>query len=234
MSLSIEKPTGMSLKSAVVAICLFGPLPTLGVVFAAYGEVGLAGQIAWIAAKAGLFIGPLLWWYFIQHQPLRIPNLARQGMVPGLVSALLLASVIFLSYWWIAKPFLDESALKNMLKGVGITHVYQYLLLAIYLTFVNSLIEEYVFRWFFYKQFQRIFSDHFAIVASALLFTLHHSVVLAAYVPWYFNALASLGVLSGGLLWSWLYYRYGQIWPSYVSHIGADVGVFLIGYQMLF
>jgi membrane protease YdiL (CAAX protease family) len=125
-------------------------------------------------------------------------------------------------------------SLRGMLLSAGVDSGYKYLLLVTYLTLINSLIEEYVFRWYFMTQLKKLVPGMIAVFLSAIIFTVHHSVVLTAYLPWYFNVLASLGVFTGGLLWSYLYYRYQSIWPSYVSHIGADIGVFAAGYFALY
>ena len=121
-----------------------------------------------------------------------------------------------------------------MLNAAGIDSAIKYFGLVLYLTLINSLIEEYVFRWFMIEQLKKLVPAVAAVLLSALIFMAHHTVVLVAYVPWHFNVLASVGVLTGGLLWSFLYFKYRQIWPSYFSHIGADIGVFLIGYHALF
>ena len=69
---------------------------------------------------------------------------------------------------------------------------------------------------------------------TALFFTIHHTLALAAYVPLWQNALASLGVFAASVIWSWLYARYRSIWPCYVCHVLADVAVFAIGWDVLF
>ncbi|MEJ2044960.1 MAG: type II CAAX endopeptidase family protein [Reinekea sp.] len=222
------------MKTTIFSLLFFAPLPTIGVVFAAFLDVGVIGQAIWACSKIILFIGPVFYWRFVQKNKLVFPAVKKQGMLAGIISAILLALVIFLSYWLIARPNLNAEPLKDMMQSVGLTSPEKYVVLALYLTLINSLIEEYVFRWFFFKQLSQVMNPSSAVFFAAVLFTVHHTVVLAAYLPWYFNLLASLGVLSGGLIWSYLYYRYGHIWPSYISHIGADVGVFSVGYVLLF
>ena len=99
---------------------------------------------------------------------------------------------------------------------------------------VNSLIEEYVWRWFVFAQCEQLFSKGLAIGASGLFFTIHHTVVLSQYMSWQGTVLASIGVWIGGATWSWIYLRYRNIWAAYVSHIFADLAVFGIGYVQLF
>ncbi|WP_196157437.1 CPBP family intramembrane glutamic endopeptidase [Reinekea sp. G2M2-21] len=220
--------------SALIGLILIAPVPTLGVGLAVFGDSGPVSSIVWMFAKVWLLVGPGLWWILVQKHPIERPTIHVNGLIPGVLSGLLLSLIIFSAYWFIARPYMDFTALRTFTSQVGITSVSVYLGLVLYLTVLNSLIEEYVFRWFMIEQLKAWLSPLIAIIVSAIIFTIHHTVVLSAYVPWYFNLLASVGVFTGGLLWSFLYQRYGQIWPCYLSHIGADIGVFLIGYHALF
>ena len=49
-----------------------------------------------------------------------------------------------------------------------------------------------------------------------------------------FRARRSLGVFAGGCIWSWIYLRYRDIWGAWVSHVLADIIIFIIGYQLIF
>jgi len=46
--------------------------------------------------------------------------------------------------------------------------------------------------------------------------------------------LGSAAALAAGACWSWLYLRYGSIWPAWISHVIADIAVFAVGWQLLF
>ena len=109
-----------------------------------------------------------------------------------------------------------------------------YLGLALYWIFINALLEEYVWRWFVVRQCRKLMPPLAAVLVSAVGFTLHHIVATQLYFSPSLVALAALGVFSGGVIWSWLFIRYGSIWPAYVSHVLADIGIFVIGYWLLF
>ena len=226
--------SGRNRRQALLGLLLIVPVPTIGVWFAAFGEQGILGSLIWAVAKVILFLGPALWWFGIQKNKLTWPRLSKEGLGLGMLTGFILGSIIFLSYWFIARPLMDFSSLGHMLSAAGIDSLPKYIGLVLYLSLINSLIEEYVFRWFIIEQLKKLVPAFYAVALSGLIFTVHHTVVLVAYVPWYFNMLASLGVFTGGLLWSYLYYRYQQLWPAYLSHIGADIGVFLVGYHALF
>ena len=57
---------------------------------------------------------------------------------------------------------------------------------------------------------------------------------LAVFFPPAAVAAGSAGVFAGGVAWSWLYVRYGSIWPGYLSHAIVDVAVFGAGAALLF
>ena len=73
-----------------------------------------------------------------------------------------------------------------------------------------------------------------AVLLSAVLFTLHHVIALRAQFDWLPAILASLGVLLGGVAWSWCYLRYRSVWPGYLSHLIVDVTLLWIGWQLIF
>jgi hypothetical protein len=129
---------------------------------------------------------------------------------------------------------MDMTALADEVDDMGLDTPRAFLLGALGWTFANSLMEEYVYRWFVLTRCERLMRPSLAVPASAAVFTAHHVVALSTYLPWNLTALASLGVFLGGALWAWLYSRYRSIWPGWISHIIADVAIFAVGWELLF
>jgi uncharacterized protein len=103
-----------------------------------------------------------------------------------------------------------------------------------YWSFVNSLIEESVWRGFVYRQCLIFQSRLSAIMTSALFFTLHHIIALFFYLQNPMLAIiSSFGVFCGGVIWSACYQRWG-FWSCYLSHILADLAIGFIGWHLLF
>ena len=97
------------------------------------------------------------------------------------------------------------------------------------------MLEEYIFRFFFYRQLENLFNIKWlAVILAAGIFTLHHSVVLSAYLPIMHNILASLGIFGAGVIWSGLYAKYRSVWIPFISHAFADMAVFGIGAYLIF
>ena len=124
---------------------------------------------------------------------------------------------------------IDQDSVRDLLEGNGLTNPIIYLSLTVYWIFFNSLLEEFVFRWFIFEKFESKVGSNFALVLSASAFTFHHTIAMMYLFPISINILASIGVFIGGLLWSWLYLRYRSIWVVFLSHAIVDVVMFSIG-----
>jgi membrane protease YdiL (CAAX protease family) len=129
---------------------------------------------------------------------------------------------------------MDLGPLREAVDEMGLGTSSTYLAAAAGWTLVNSLMEEYVYRWFVLTQSERLLSPTGAILASAAVFTLHHVIAVSQYLEPILSILASAGVFFGGVIWAWLYVRYRSIWPGWISHVLADVAVFGIGWWLLF
>jgi hypothetical protein len=118
----------------------------------------------------------------------------------------------------------------------GLTNKAVFIAGMIYWIFLNSLLEEYVFRWFVTtKSISLLGSELGGILLSALMFTLHHTLALHLFgFEWWQTVMASFGLIAAAAIWSWLYVRYKSIWVCWVSHAICDVAVFGIGYLVIF
>ena len=116
----------------------------------------------------------------------------------------------------------------------GLNHLSAFVIGAIYWITLNSLAEEYVWRWFVFRKFEILIGGKLAVIAAALAFTAHHVIVLAAQFNWPITLAGAIGIFIGGAIWSWLYLRFRSIWPGYVSHAIVDAAIFAIGYWLIF
>jgi len=225
-------------KHAIAALGLLVPVPALGALCAFVWAPGPLGQAVYFAAKAWLLVLPLCWRLWIEREPLSLsplaPGRARSALLAGGVLGALLAGAILGAYAWLGKDWIDASRLREAVRTAGLTSRGVYLGFSAYLILVNSLLEEFVWRWFCYRQCEVLMGRRAAVVVAALCFTLHHAIVFAVQFEPRTAALAACGVFAGGCVWSACYARFRSIWPGYVSHVGADVAGLWIGWHLLF
>jgi membrane protease YdiL (CAAX protease family) len=134
---------------------------------------------------------------------------------------------------WALADALPRTELKTQLAAAGLLEPERYLALATYLIVINSVLEEYVYRWFIFRKWEVLVGGHAAVLLAAAVFTVHHVILMGAYFSAWVAALAGTGVFAGGVLWSFLYLRYRSLWPGYVSHALVDVAILTVGWALL-
>ena len=192
------------------------------------------GQLIFLASKIWILLLPLFWQVYIDKHKLSWsrPKHGGFGIAAGL--GIFISIVIFIFYLAIGKFLIEPQIVKDMAARTGLANPAIYLAGAAYWVLINSVLEEYVWRWFVVKQCSVLMSSRPAIAVSAVCFTLHHILAMQVYFSWLVVVIASTGIFIGGALWSWCYMRYKSVWPGYVSHAIVDIAVFAIGYHLIF
>ncbi len=165
---------------------------------------------------------------------LKVQYAKRRDLLAGVGLGLLMFSIILIAYWLLGPVWIDVEYVRDRARQVGLSSFTIYLVGSAYWIFINSLLEEFVWRGFVYRQCEILVSSPIAVLLSALFFTTHHTVSLLAYFDWRATALGSCGVFSAGAVWSWCYLTYRSIWPGYISHVFADLAIFIVGLQLIF
>jgi len=221
-------------RNAILALLLLVPAPSIGIYIAAYGSPGTAfAKGFFFVCKLWLIGLPLIWHLFIDKQPISFPRPSRKGMPAAVITGSVILLAIGVSYFLFGH-WIDTTLVSDKAAEVGLTSPMIYILGAVYWCTVNSLLEEYVWRWFVFTRCEALMPKVAAVLAAGLFFTLHHVIALTAYFDWRITILGSLGVFIGGATWSWIYLRYRNIYAGYVSHVFADIVIFMIGYKLIF
>ena len=234
-------------RSAALALALLVPAPTAAVVLGMIVWPGTVGSIIFAALKVWLIGLPLLWLLRVDRQRLSFSPARRGGFAVATTLGFGIAAIIFGAYFlgqWLAQRYpafaevwIDPARVRAMAAETGLNDARLYLAGAAYWIVVNSLLEEYVWRWFVFRKCEQLApaaGGWLAVLLSALFFTLHHIVATSVQLGAFVAVIASIGELVGGAAWSWCYLRYRSIWPSYVSHAIVDVPVFVIGWWLIF
>ncbi len=225
------------LHRPLLALALLAPAPSIGTYFAMSFEATRGttlGQIIYAASKVWILAFPLVWYILVERGRPSLSPARKGGLAIGAALGLGISVAIAAVYWLAARPWIDPEQMRDAATRNGLNSPQKYLALAAYLVLINSLLEEYVWRWFVYRQCERLLSGALAVAASAFLFTVHHAIALQSQMNWSVTLLACLGIFIGGCAWSWCYQRYRSIWPGYISHAIVDIAVLAIGYHIIF
>ena len=217
------------------------PVPSIGILIALLGPTEASGaasrvaQAGWVASKLWILLLPALWHRLVDGRRLRLPAPRRDGMQAACITGLLFVVAIAMMYFLVGGRWIDVAAARARIAASGLDRPGLYLAMAVYWCTINSLLEEYVWRWFVFTRCQAVLSRGRAVVAAGLFFTMHHTIALAVFfADAKVVALASIGIWIAGATWAWIYLRSRNIYAAYVSHVFADVVIFWIGYRIVF
>lgn len=225
----------MKAKRAVLALLLLVPVPSFGVLMGMYIAPGMPlGKGLFLLSKAWILLLPVVWRLAVDREGVSWSRPARGGFGMGALLGVGISGLIVAAYLQFGRSLIDAAKVGEIVRGVGLVSPAVYMAGMAYWVFVNSVLEEYVWRWFVVSKFRDLLGAWGAVVASALAFTLHHTIAMSAYFGPAMVVIASLGIFMGGAAWSWCYVRYRSIWPGYLSHAIVDVAVFGLGYHIIF
>lgn len=151
------------------------------------------------------------------------------GLLIGIVSLFLIVGpgqMLFAESLQAARPIL-----KTRLQGFGMEG--HFLWVAIFISVFHSALEEYYWRWCSVGMLSHWMSHGWLDVLCAIAFSLHHFVITVTYLGWGFGILAGCCVMLGGLVWSVLYRKTGVIGGAWLAHVGADIGIMYVGWQLI-
>ncbi len=219
---------------ALLGLILVGIAPTISVVTGFALKAGVLAIVVFVFTKVWMFGLPAFWHLRIEKNTLSRSPALKGGWLVSTGLGVAMAVVIVIAYFLLGDSLLSEDDLKEILDPFGLTTPWKLMLAIMFWVFINSVLEEYVFRWFITSKIEQLVSGKWLpILLSAGVFTLHHTIALSFFIDPLGNFLASLGVFIGGVIFSWIYIEYRSVWVAWVAHAIADVAVFAIGWQMI-
>lgn len=182
------------------------------------------------AAKIVLFLlCPLLYGRLDgDFHPLALLRPKKGGFLPALGLGMGVFAVILAAYF-VLRNVGNFSVITGLLEqniGVGRD---SFVYVAVYISFVNSLLEEFFFRGFAFFTLRRLIGRRWAYLFSAMAFAIYHTAMMLGWFSPALFALALTGLFVGGVLFDWLNERTGTIYPSWMVHMFANFAINAVG-----
>lgn len=185
------------------------------------------------AIKIALFLGvPVL--LALRDKSLSALSLFRFPR-KGLLAAVILGAGVYgviLGGYFLVRPFFDFSGIAGKLtQNAGVTRE-NFLYVSLYISFVNSLLEEFFFRGFLFTNLKTK-GKGFANIFSAMVFAAYHVAMMSGWFSPVLFALVMVGLTVGGVLFNSLNDKFGGICVSWLVHMCANFAINTIGFMLL-
>ena len=173
---------------------------------------------------------PIVYGLFLKE--FNIKNLMKPDK-KGLCIALCLGFVIYgvvLGAYWIFKDVFDFSALTGSLNETAGVNKSNFIWVAIYISFVNSLLEEFFFRGFSFITLKKLTSRRFAYVFSSMAFALYHIAMMIGWFGLPVILISLVGLFIGGMIFNRFDEKSENIYLSWLIHMFANFATNTIGF----
>lgn len=170
--------------------------------------------------------------YGLFFKEFNIKNLMKPDK-KGLCIALCLGFVIYgvvLGAYWIFKDVFDFSALTGSLNETTGVNKSNFVWVAIYISFVNSLLEEFFFRGFSFITLKKLISRRFAYVFSSMAFALYHIAMMIGWFGLPVILISLVGLFIGGMIFNRFDEKSENIYLSWLIHMFANFATNTIGF----
>ena len=185
------------------------------------------------AFKIILFVAVPLIYFAIRHeakgalQSLFVPN--KKGLLISLALGVGVYTVILAAYF-VFRNYFDFSGITSQLIGdVGVNKD-NFIFVAIYISFVNSLLEEFFFRGFAFLSLKNKLPRWSSYIFSSFLFAFYHVGMTAGWFSPIIYLLAMAGLFIGGFIFNFLNEKFGNIYPSWLAHMFANFAINTVGF----
>ena len=185
--------------------------------------------------KAMMVAGPILVWLLLGYSGSQIREavgLKGSNMLLGLGLGVLMAAVIVGGYYLFLREVIEPGPMLAKVESLGILKYYW--VMAVFISLIHSLFEEYYWRGFILSGLGEWVSKRWLLVLiSGGMFGIHHVFAMLELFPLIWVALCVAGTVAAGVIWSWMRVRGRSIWDCYISHVFADLAVMWIGYDLI-
>ncbi len=183
------------------------------------------------AVKLVLFIVfPFLYSVFYKDIILKsLFTIDKSSLKLPLILAFGVYAVITGGYFLLKDVFDFSNITLSLTNNTGVSKS-NFLYVSLYISFVNSLLEEFFFRGFCFLSMQNITSKKFSYIFSAIMFSLYHIAMMTGWFSFSLYAIILLGLFAGGLIFNYLNDRTKSIFPSYLVHMAANFAINTVGF----
>lgn len=140
--------------------------------------------------------------------------------------------VLILGAYLLLKDVFDFSQVTGALTGNIGVNKNNFVFVALYISFVNSLLEEFFFRGFGFLTLKKLAGKKTAHIFSALTFALYHIAMMTGWFSIWVFIIALLGLFAGGLIFNCLDEKSDNIYTSWFVHMFANFAINTIGFML--
>lgn len=187
------------------------------------------------AIKIALFLLVPLTYFLVNREELPQVKAFFFPKRKELPVALLLGAAVYgllVGGYFLIARFVDLSDMILELTAQSGVSADNFVGVSLYISFVNSFLEEFLFRGFAFITLKKLTNRKFAYLFSAAVFAFYHFGMIAGSVNIPVWIAAMVGLFIAGIVLDWLNEKSGTIYVSWLVHMFANFGINTVGFMI--
>lgn len=158
-----------------------------------------------------------------------ILNFSKKGFAISLLLGVSVYLVIITGYFLLRDVFDFSNVAGTLSKNIGVNKE-NFIFVSIYISFINSLLEEFFFRGFTFSQLKKSKGKKFSYIFNSLIFSVYHIAMMIGWFSVWVFILLLTGLFIGGIIFSYLNEKTKTLFSSYLVHMFANFAINTIGF----
>lgn len=154
---------------------------------------------------------------------------SKNEILTAILSGVGVFVIILGAYLVIGKFFDFSNVVSSLSENTGVT-ISNFIFVAIYISFINSLLEEFFFRGFAFLKLKEVTSRKFAYIFSSLAFAFYHVAMMIGWFDINLFLLTIVGLFIGGIIFNYFNEKYKNIYVTWLIHMFANFAINIVGF----
>jgi len=138
--------------------------------------------------------------------------------------------IVIVGGYLLLRSVFDFSAITGSLtSNIGVNKS-NFVYVSLYISFINSLLEEFFFRGIAFLSLSKVSSKCFAYLFSAFSFSVYHIAMMIGWFSVELFIIVLAGLFAGGLIFNYLNEKSGTLYPSWLVHMFANFAINTVGF----
>lgn len=137
--------------------------------------------------------------------------------------------ILIIGGYFILTTYIDLSEIRKLLYKSEDINKNNFFYVAVYIAFLNSLLEEFFFRGFLFLSLNKTTTRPVAYLVSAFAFAVYHIGIMSDWFNVAMFLLALIALFEAGLIFNYLNEKNKNIYSSWLVHMFANFALNTIG-----
>lgn len=140
--------------------------------------------------------------------------------------------ITIIGAYLVLRKFINLDNIKSILEQNLSLSKDNFIWVAFYISFINSLLEEFFFRGFMFLNLKKFQKKINAYLISAIAFAVYHVAIMANWFNPYLFILAMVGLFVGAIIFNFLNDKSENLFNSWLVHMFANFAINTVGFIM--